>query len=246
MGQGLQPDQAQLGAPGKHACTDCTKTACTQLSAMPRMEHCQAGACCQESAHGQVAERGLKFVQGFARLLAMRQATGQLPVMYREAWSFSACMTLAGTAAHMAPPAPHPRCAPHGVQRHDPPQLDRQLAHPQVRCGAPTFSALTLQPQRRLCCGTPRGPALSWCRLRPGCCSSCRVTSGQPGGLAVRVTCLQVLAAHGLQRPGLPRGLAAGLCACEMPGWSDAQWLQAVHIRVHAEGPYGGQPGGHQ
>ena len=50
----------------------------------------------------QVAERGLKFVQGFTRLLALRQANGQLPALFREAWAFSACMSLAGAPAPAA------------------------------------------------------------------------------------------------------------------------------------------------
>lgn len=52
----------------------------------------------------QVAERGLNFVATFGELMA----DAQLPPLLREAWSFSACMSLVITLARLAPGAPAP------------------------------------------------------------------------------------------------------------------------------------------
>lgn len=44
----------------------------------------------------QVAERGLAFVRSISDVLGARQANGKLPPLFREAWAFSACVSLAG------------------------------------------------------------------------------------------------------------------------------------------------------
>lgn len=49
----------------------------------------------------QVADRGMKFVAAFGELLA----EAQLPAQFREAWSFSACMSLVIALARLAPGA---------------------------------------------------------------------------------------------------------------------------------------------
>ena len=43
---------------------------------------------------GQVAERGLDFVRHFSDILAACQASEHLPPLFREAWAFSACISL--------------------------------------------------------------------------------------------------------------------------------------------------------
>jgi hypothetical protein len=48
-----------------------------------------------------VAERGLAFVQGFSDILAQRGAEGQLPPLFREAWAFSACLSLAACTSKL-------------------------------------------------------------------------------------------------------------------------------------------------
>lgn len=49
----------------------------------------------------QVAERGLQFVHTFAQLLAEQQAASVLPQLFREAWAFSACISLATTTSRL-------------------------------------------------------------------------------------------------------------------------------------------------
>ena len=49
----------------------------------------------------QVAERGLQFVHNFAQLLAEQQAAAVLPQLFREAWAFSACISLATTTSRL-------------------------------------------------------------------------------------------------------------------------------------------------
>ena len=204
---------------------------------MPHMKPCQAQAywqlhstsACQEMAHGQVAERGLKFVQGFARLLAMRQATGQLPTMYREAWSFSACMTLAGTAAHMAPPPPTPVAPPTGSNAMTPLSLTASWRIHRCAVRPLACSAPPLQPQRRLCCGMPCGPALAWCRLRPGRCMPTAALKHPQGDLAG--SGLVVLVTH--CRCTLPM-------ACSAPA-SRVPWQQTC---APVKRPAGLTPGG--
>ena len=49
----------------------------------------------------QVAERGLQFVHNFAQLLAEQQAASVLPQLFREAWAFSACISLATTTSRL-------------------------------------------------------------------------------------------------------------------------------------------------
>lgn len=49
----------------------------------------------------QVAERGLQFVHNFAQLLAEQQAAAVLPQLFREAWGFSACISLATTTSRL-------------------------------------------------------------------------------------------------------------------------------------------------
>ena len=49
----------------------------------------------------QVAERGLQFVHNFAQLLAEQQAGAVLPQLFREAWAFSACISLATTTSRL-------------------------------------------------------------------------------------------------------------------------------------------------
>ena len=53
----------------------------------------------------------MAFVRTFSELLAARQADGQLPPLFREAWAHSACVSLAKTtcaqfadAKHVTPP----------------------------------------------------------------------------------------------------------------------------------------------
>lgn len=55
----------------------------------------------------QVAERGLQFVHTFAQLLAEQQGPAGLPSLFREAWAFSACISLATTTCRLmaGPPA---------------------------------------------------------------------------------------------------------------------------------------------
>ena len=54
----------------------------------------------------QVAERGLQFVHTFAALLGEQQGAAGLPGLFREAWAFSACISLATTTSRlMAAPA---------------------------------------------------------------------------------------------------------------------------------------------
>lgn len=52
-------------------------------------------------ALSQVAERGLQFVHNFAQLLAEQQAASVLPQLFREAWAFSACVSLATTTSRL-------------------------------------------------------------------------------------------------------------------------------------------------
>ena len=49
----------------------------------------------------QVAERGLQFVHTFAHLLADQQAASVVPGLFREAWAFSACISLATTTSRL-------------------------------------------------------------------------------------------------------------------------------------------------
>ena len=49
----------------------------------------------------QVAERGLQFVHTFAHLLAEQQAASVVPGLFREAWAFSACISLATTTSRL-------------------------------------------------------------------------------------------------------------------------------------------------
>jgi len=48
-----------------------------------------------------VAERGLQFVHTFAHLLADQQAASVVPGLFREAWAFSACISLATTTSRL-------------------------------------------------------------------------------------------------------------------------------------------------
>ena len=43
----------------------------------------------------QVAERGLVFVRAFSEILAAQHAEGKLASHFREAWAFTACVSLA-------------------------------------------------------------------------------------------------------------------------------------------------------
>lgn len=49
----------------------------------------------------QVAERGLQFVQTFTDLLAEQHRAANLPALFREAWAFSACISLATTTSRL-------------------------------------------------------------------------------------------------------------------------------------------------
>ena len=48
-----------------------------------------------------MAERGLQFVHTFAHLLADQQAASVVPGLFREAWAFSACISLATTTSRL-------------------------------------------------------------------------------------------------------------------------------------------------
>lgn len=56
---------------------------------------------CDAACMLQVAERGLQFVHNFVQLLAEQQAAAVLPELFREAWAFSACISLATTTARL-------------------------------------------------------------------------------------------------------------------------------------------------
>ena len=71
----------------------------------------------------QVAERGLAFVRTFSELLAARQADGQLPLLFREAWAHSACVSLAKTTCAQFAAAQQRAIPPTEDQ---PPAADRQ------------------------------------------------------------------------------------------------------------------------
>ena len=59
-------------------------------------------------ACSQVAERGLKFVQTFVAALDRQAAAGRLPPLFKEAWTFSASVSLASTTVRIGPPPPTP------------------------------------------------------------------------------------------------------------------------------------------
>lgn len=54
----------------------------------------------------QVVIKGLKFIQTFSEILSHREASGQLPNLFREAWAFSACLSLASVTARSLLPSP--------------------------------------------------------------------------------------------------------------------------------------------
>ena len=59
-------------------------------------------------ACSQVAERGLKFMQTFMAALDRQVAAGRLPPLFKEAWTFSASVSLASTTVRIGPPPPTP------------------------------------------------------------------------------------------------------------------------------------------
>lgn len=48
-----------------------------------------------------MAERGLVFVRSFSSLLGAQQRGGAAPSQLREAWSFAACVSLAGATSRL-------------------------------------------------------------------------------------------------------------------------------------------------
>ena len=56
----------------------------------------------------QVVIRGLKFIQTFSEILSQRVLSGQLPALFREAWAFSACLSLASVTARSLLPSSLP------------------------------------------------------------------------------------------------------------------------------------------
>ncbi|KAA6429506.1 MAG: TRAPPII tethering factor, partial [Trebouxia sp. A1-2] len=62
---------------------------------------CQARLLFKLNRPTEVAERGLQFVHTFAHLLADQQAASVVPGLFREAWAFSACISLATTTSRL-------------------------------------------------------------------------------------------------------------------------------------------------
>jgi len=57
----------------------------------------------------QVAERGLGLVQSLSDAMDRHVAAGQLPPLFKETWTFSACISLAQTTVRIGPPPPTPQ-----------------------------------------------------------------------------------------------------------------------------------------
>lgn len=113
---------------------------------LPRHVHAVSSHVKSRAATGatQVAERGLKFVQTFSELLARRESAGALPRLFRQAWAFSACLSLATTAARhhsaLRPKTPN-QPPPGGLSQQQQPQARDQagqemqeMKHRSVAC----------------------------------------------------------------------------------------------------------------
>ncbi|KAK9858891.1 hypothetical protein WJX84_005283, partial [Apatococcus fuscideae] len=67
---------------------------------------CQARLLLKLERPAEVVIKGLKFIQTFSEILSRREASGQLPNLFREAWAFSACLSLASVTARSLLPSP--------------------------------------------------------------------------------------------------------------------------------------------
>lgn len=78
----------------------------------------------------QVAERGLHVINSFSGAMDAQIAGGHLPPKFREAWAFSACLSLAATTVRIGPPPPTP-----AAPLQQPPPPPRQASLPPLPSG---------------------------------------------------------------------------------------------------------------
>ena len=57
----------------------------------------------------QVAERGLALIQSLSDAMGRETEAGRLPQLFKQAWVFSACISLADTTVRIGPPPPTPK-----------------------------------------------------------------------------------------------------------------------------------------
>lgn len=57
----------------------------------------------------QVAERGVIAIEGLQRALGHTSVASKLPALFKEAWIFSACISLANETVRVGPPPPTPK-----------------------------------------------------------------------------------------------------------------------------------------